>query len=459
MTGVLAGVIVYVLAQFAVALLVSRRVRTEDDYLVAGRRIGWLLASGSVFATWFGAETCIGAAGQVYTDGLTRTSIEPFAYGICLVVMGAVFAAALWRSRITTLADLLRKRYSPGVERFAAVLLIPTSLLWAAAQIRAFGQVLSASSSLEVEAATAIAAGIAIAYTALGGLLADMVTDIVQGVALVAGLAVLLVAVVGELGGPGAAWSVIDWQRIRVLDAAGPDWLSTAEAWALPICGSVVAQEVISRVLAARSSGVARASGLLGGGFYLLVGCVPVALGLIGAGLIADLEDREQFLPTLALRYLSPLGYVLFAGALVSAILSTVDSALLAASAVLSRNLVLAGARTVSERTRLRWARAGVVAFGVLAWLLAHQAEHVMELIEDASGFGSAGILVAVSFALFSRRGDRVNALAALGAGVAVWVVGRYVLDDFPWPYLASLAAALLAYLAAGIPRAIFVRA
>lgn len=455
MPGVLIGVLGYVLLQLAVAFVVARRIRTEDDYFVAGRRLGWVLASSSVFATWFGAETCISAAGQVYADGLTRTSVEPFAYGVCLLVMGAVFAAAFWRSRITTLADLFRSRFSRRVERFAAVLLIPTSLLWAAAQIRAFGQVLASASALEVETAIAIAAGLVIVYTSFGGLLADVVTDVIQGVALVVGLVVLAVIVVGDLGGPAAAWAALDPGRIRLFAADGPGFLDTLEAWALPICGSVVAQEAVARALASRSPAVARASGLVGGGLYLLVGLIPVGLGLVGTKLLADVDHGDQFLSTLALRYLSPFAYVLFAGALVSAILSTVDSALLVASSVLSRNLLLSSGRDVSQRTRVRLGRAGVVAFGLLAWLLAHRGEHVFALVEQASGFGSAGILVIVGFGLFSRFGGPRAALASLTAGIVVWVLGAHVLDGFPWPYLASLTAALAAYVvgAVGEPR------
>src|SRR5262245_15727152 len=111
MQPLLIGVALYVLAQFAVGMWVSRQVKTEDDYFVAGRRLGMGLATFSIFATWFGAETCVGAAGGIYSEGVTRTTVEPFAYGICLLVMGVVFAAPFWRSKAITLADLFRVRY------------------------------------------------------------------------------------------------------------------------------------------------------------------------------------------------------------------------------------------------------------------------------------------------------------------------------------------------------------
>jgi len=451
MSPVLLGVLAYVLVQLGIGVVVARRVKDEEDYLVAGRSLGLGLATCSIFATWFGAETCVGAAGQIYTEGLDRHSVEPFAYGACLLLMGLFFAAPFWRTRITTLADLLRTRYSPGVERVAAVLLIPTSVLWAAAQVRAFGHVLAVSGGIGVELGIATAAGIAIVYTVAGGLLADVYTDVVQAFALVLGLVLVLASVVGDLGGvAGAGEAAAEALRRPPLAEPGASWLETAEIWAVPLCGSLVAQEVVSRSLAARSPAVARRSALLGGSLYLAVGAMPVFLGLVGSRLVPGLADPEQLLPELARRHLPTVGYVLFAGALVSAILSTVDSALLVASSLLSRNLVFSGRRGASDRVRLLGARAGVVLFGLGAWALAREAEGVFELVEDASGFGSAGILVVVAFGLFTRFGGPHGAHAALWTGVTVWVVGHYFGIAFPHPYLASLGGALAAFLALG---------
>ena len=76
-------------------------------------------------------------------DGPVGHSRDPFGYALVIVILAAVFAGPLWRAQITTLGDLFRRRYSPRVEQLAVVLMIPTSILWAGAQIRAFGQVLA----------------------------------------------------------------------------------------------------------------------------------------------------------------------------------------------------------------------------------------------------------------------------------------------------------------------------
>ena len=65
-TPELIGIFLYLALQLAFGLMVSRSIKTQDDYLLAGRQVGPVLGLFSIFATWFGAETCIGAAGGVY---------------------------------------------------------------------------------------------------------------------------------------------------------------------------------------------------------------------------------------------------------------------------------------------------------------------------------------------------------------------------------------------------------
>ena len=455
MTPLLAGIGLYVLLQLAIGVVASRRIKTEDDYLVAGRSLGPVLATFTVFATWFGAETCIAAAGAVYTDGLAGGSADPFGYGLCIVLAGAVLAVPLWRLRLTTLADLFRLRFDTSVERLAVVLMVPTSLFWAAAQVRAFGQVLSAASGVEVEVALAVAATIVIAYTVFGGLLADAWTDVVQGVALIVGLGALFVAVARAEGFD--ALTRLEPGTLSLLGAEPRPLLAIAEDWAIPVVGSLVAAEVVARILAARSERIARNATLVAGFSYLLIGLVPVTLGVLGSVLVPGLAESEQILPTLAERYLPTFLAVVFSGALVSAILSTVDSALLVAAGLVSHNVVVQLRPGMTERQKVRVARGLVVGFGVLAWVMAARAERVYELIEQASAFGSSGIVVVVLFGLFTRIGGTPSAVASLVAGVASWCLGAYVLE-LPYPYLTSLAVAAGAYLVPALLRPTEVR-
>ncbi len=446
MNWILLALIAYLVVQLGIGAWLAPKIHTETDYLVAGRKLNYPLTIFSIFATWFGAETCIASAGRAYEEGFSLTTAEPFAYGVTLMLTGLVFAVPFWRLKLTTMADLFRLRFGPGVERLAAVMLIPPGVLWASAQLRGFGHILTTITSLEIGTAIAAAAGFCILYTVLGGLLADAITDLIQGTILVVGLVLLVIVVVVHQGGIAEALAGIDTARLSVV---GPDvtptFLGLLEEYAVPIAGSVVAAELISRVIAARSPQVARNGAVMAGGLYITVGILPVFLGLAAVGLVPSLADAEQFLPALALEMLPTAGYVIFVGALISAILSTVDTILLVAGGLAAHNLVAPVFKVTGEQNKLRLARAGVLSFGLLALYLALGARGVAELVEESSSFGTAGTLVVVSFGLFTRIGGSLAATAALLGGLASYLAGDLL--GAPYPFLTSLGSAVVLYL------------
>ena len=443
MNPIVLGVALYVLLQLALGLWVARRVSSSEDYLLAGRSLGYGLATFTIFATWFGAETCVGAAGQVFEHGLAGGA-EPFGYALCLLLMGAVFAAALWRRGYTTVADVVRARFGVNAERFAVLLVAPTSVMWAAAQIRAFGQVLALTAGVDADLAITVAAVIVLLYTVSGGLLADAITDLVQGLALIVGLVVLLVAVVTHLGGVGPALAAIDPAKLS-LGTSDLGALKIADSWAIPVCGSLVAQELVARVLACRSATVARRATIAGGLVYLMVGLIPVFIGLVGASLVTGAIEPEQIVGEVARLHLGTLGYIAFVGALISAILSTVDSALLAAASLTAHNLVVPLRPGMSERGKLLTSRLCVLVFGVVAYVLALGADRVHDLVEGASAFGTGGLFVVFVLAMTTDLGGPRSAVAALATGLVVWLAGRHVVT-LPAPFLISMAAAALAF-------------
>lgn len=128
--------------------------------------------------------------------------------------------------------------------------------------------------------------------------------------------------------------------------------------------------------------------------------------------------------PHLAEKLMSGLLFVLFAGALVSAILSTVDSLLLASAAQVSHNIVMRLRPEASERVKLLSARLAVVAMAAVACVLALTACSIRDLVEVASAAGSPGLIVCLLFGLCSQFGGPVAAAAAILAGTAVWLAG-----------------------------------
>jgi len=231
------------------------------------------------------------------------------------------------------------------------LLMVPTSVLWAAAQIRAFGQVVSAVSDVEVSLAISVAAVFVVIYTVAGGLLADVVTDFVQSIAVIVGLVLLLVAIGDAHGGFTGVAALIDPARLGLFSLENTTPLEMLEAWAVPICGSLLAVEMLSRIMGCRTAETARNATLIGAGVYSPWASFRddrprrSALGTRARGARAAHRHPRRTAPL-------DLPLYLVCGALISAILSTVDSCLLAAGSLTSHNLVVPLLPQLSERAR-----------------------------------------------------------------------------------------------------------
>jgi len=450
---IVAAIALYVLAQIGVAVWAGRRTRGQADYLVAGRNLGPALVAMSLFATWFGAETVMGASAAVAQGGLSQARAEPFGYALCLLLMSLFVAGRLRAGGYLTLGDFFRERFGPASETLAVAVNVASAVTWAAAQMTALAVIVSSLTDLPVQLTLAGAAVLVIGYTAAGGLMGDVITDLIQGGVLIVGLLILLVAVVMRAGGAGEAAALVDPAALSLI-APGESALARLDAWAVPVLGSLVTVEAVGRFLGARSTRAAQVGALGGAGLYLLVGLIPLLIGLIGGRLGLVQGAGEQFLPVLAQQLLPPVLMVVLIGALLSAVLSTVDSNILAASGLLTRNVVERLRPETDERTRLLTTRLVTVLCGLVAWGVATLGESIYSLVEWTSALGTSGVLVAFLFGAWSRLGDGRACVAAIVAGLACngatmllpALQGR---DETPGAFLLSIAVSLAAYLLA----------
>ena len=272
----------YIVVQIGISLGVFMFIKSEADYLIAGRSLGPFLATFSIFASWFGAETVMGSSGAIAQGGLAASRSDPFGYTICLILMGLLLSGALRKKNYVTVGDFFADYFGRKNEVIASVIMIPTSIIWAAAQIQALALILASISPLQVASAQLISVIIVVIYTWLGGLMGDVIHDLLQGSVVIIGLIILLWFIVAKAGGPIPAMHMIEFKQLSLL---GPNesWLTQFNVWLVPVLGSMVAPEVLSRNLATRNEKVSRNSSFFAAGLYFLVGMIPVLIALIVA--------------------------------------------------------------------------------------------------------------------------------------------------------------------------------
>jgi len=122
-------VVIILTLYFSLMLLIGfwsgRKIKDTTDFLIAGRRLGLVLATATMFATWFGGESVIGTAGTVYKQGLYGIISDPFGASLALILAGLFYAPALRRLNLLTVTDIFEKFYSRELEILATILMIP----------------------------------------------------------------------------------------------------------------------------------------------------------------------------------------------------------------------------------------------------------------------------------------------------------------------------------------------
>lgn len=390
----------YLLAQIFLGFYLSKFIKNDSDFFIGGRRLPTFAIAFSIFATWFGAETCIGSSAAVFEKGLSGSKAEPFGYGLCLLLTAIIIAPKVWNDKYTTMGDFFKYKAGDLNEKLFIWIILPSSLIWAAAQLKAFAHILSVVSGFPILPCLIFSICFVILYTLMGGFIGDVVTDVIQGGILGIGL---LIIIAFAFFGHGASLSSIDPSKLSFVSADQSFW-QRLDSWMIPIMGSLVAQELIARVLSAKNSRQAVRASLYGTGLYLFFGSIPIILGLIGNQFSLNVTESEQFLPALSQKVLPSWLYIIFNGALISAILSTIDSILLAASALVSHNFLVPVFKISDEKLKVRNARITLVFFGILAFVMALIGESVYEMVETASSFGTSGILVASLALMFHKH-------------------------------------------------------
>ena len=412
----------YTGALFAAAWFARRRIESFSDYLVAGRRLGVGLASAGLLATWFGAGTLLASAEEVRDTGLRAAALEPVGPGICLLLVGLFYAARLRRAGLLTLSDFFAARFDRRSEVASAAIMVASFFGWIAAQFTVLASLLETLFGLPVAVGLAVAFAVTVGYTLLGGMWSVTLTDAAQAVIVAVGLFAVFFSAMAELGG-GFLGGVS-----RLTRDTPPDLLeivpSGSEAFAVwaglllaGALGNIPGQDVLQRVFASKTETVARRACLIAGGSYLVLGVLPVGLGL-AARLLAP--EGGEILTVLGRILFSPPAALALLLVVVSALLSTADSALLSAGSVLGQNLLR---HAFPGANLLRLSRLAVLIVGAGSLGLAYGGLSAYALLEDAYELTLVGLFIPLTFGLYSKRGGPGAALGAIAAGAGLWAL------------------------------------
>ena len=428
--------IVYLVVLLGIGFFFYRLTRNLSDYVLGGRRLSGSVAALSAGASDMSGWLLLGLPGAVYAAGMNQAWI---AVGLSVgAYLNWQFVARRLRVYTEvardsiTVPDYLQNRFhdqSRLLRVASALVILLFFAFYTSSGMVAGATLFEKSFGLEYTTALWTGGAVIVSYTFLGGFLAVSWTDFLQGILMF--LALLLVPFVVISAGGGwsetlAGVAAVDPGRLDIFHGMTLFGIVSLMAWGLGYFGQ---PHIVVRFMAVRSSREIPKARLVGMTWMVLSLYGAIFTGFAGIAHFAErpLENAETVFIALSQVLFNPWIAGVLLAAILSAIMSTIDSQLLVASSALAEDLYKTVLRPAASQSELVWVgRTAVVVIALIALLLALDPEStVLGLVAYAwGGFGAAfGPVIVLS--LFWRRMTRNGALAGMIVGAATVIVWK----------------------------------
>ncbi len=435
--------LVYLFFLVAVAFRYSRRVRTQEDFSVAGRSLNAFVLFGTLLATWIGTGSIFGNAEKTYRVGVAAIIIPISSLaGICILYFLASRARGL---RGITVQDLLERRYNAGARLMGTICLVIAYSTIVSYQYRAAGAVLNlALPGLSVEKSILIVTSFIILYTALAGMISIAYVGVIQGVTMILGVSLALPVFWSRAGGLSGVSRTLDASHFQLF---GPISVVEAVGILLPAFLLILGDaNMYQRFFSARDQGTAKRAVLWMLGGVAFMESAIILCAWVASSLEPDLEIHGRVIAFAARDHLPPLLGAFMLTTIMAIVLSTAGSYLLAPATCLVRDVyqrfIHPGA---SERLLVVLLRLSVISLGLAAYYLSTLSDEFLEVALLAYTIYGAGITPALIASFFWRRATAAGAMASILSGTAVTLAWYRFQDQLgAWATVDAVVPAIL---------------
>ncbi|MCD1285702.1 MULTISPECIES: sodium:solute symporter [unclassified Brevibacterium] len=453
-------VIIYLAAMVGFGIWGRFKAKNQDDFLVAGRRLGGWLYTGTMSAVVLGGASTIGGVGLGYTSGLSGMWLV-FSIGLGIIALSLLFAPKIQKLEIYTVSQMLELRYGKGSRLVSGTIMTAYGLMISTTSTVAYATVFHALFDLNKFWSVLIGGGIVILYSMLGGMWSITLTDFVQFIIQTVGIFLIMLPIVlTKSGGVGELFASLPESHTSPV---GIGWQAILGYILIYTLGLLIGQDIWQRVFTARSPGVARWGGFSAGVYCLLYAVAGALIGMAATKIVPGIEIQDDVFVAVVDAAMSPLLAGLVLAAALAAMMSTASGSLMAASTVCRQDIVepvLArkdvtpvtsaadpveggsagdaagdgagngGAKSTLMRSlvretgdEIRDSRIYLIVLGVVTLILAMIMPSVVEALTVAYNLLVAGLFIPILGGLVFRRGTIVGVMAGMLLGALTTIV------------------------------------
>ncbi|MEU8678558.1 sodium:solute symporter [Streptomyces sp. NPDC048560] len=451
-----AVIVVYLAGMLAMGWWGMRRAKSKSEFLVAGRRLGPWMYSGTMAAIVLGGASTIGGVGLGYQYGLSGAWMV-FTIGLGLLALSVFFSARIARLKVYTVSEMLDLRYGGRAGIISGLVMWAYTLMLAVTSTIAYATIFDVLFDMNRTVSIVLGGAIVVAYSTLGGMWSITLTDMVQFVVKTIGVLLLLLPIaVVKAGGFSEMKARLPTEYFDPLGIGGETIFTYVLIYTF---GMLIGQDIWQRVFTARSDRTARWGGTVAGTYCLVYAIAGAVIGTAAKVLYPTLPSADAAFATIVKDEL-PMGVRgLVLAAALAAVMSTSSGALIACATVANNDIwsklrgAVTGGGDGGERDEVKGNRVFILIMGIAVILIAIALNNVVEALTVAYNLLVGGLLVPILGGLLWRRGTAAGALAAVAVGgvAVIGLMAAYgILANEPVYYglLSSLAVYVIVSLA-----------
>lgn len=424
------AILIYLLILIGVGAIRSGAVKTQEDFMVAGRKLSAPVLVGTLLATWIGSGSIIGGAGLSYRKGFSALWFDA---GVWIAIVVLYFIAGRARRFAQfTVPDILEVRYNKYARILGALVTIIAYTAIVSYQFKAGGMVLNMVIGMPMDQGIILTAVFVIAYTALAGMFSVAYTDVVNGVVLLLGFVIAFPFLLKLAGGWGNVVHTLPPDRFQVL---GTMTIWEALSYSLPTMLLLLGESnMYQRFFSARDEKAARVSVIGWIASTIFVETLIVIFAIVGSSIFLDINPESVILHSVR-HGLSPAIGIILLMAIVAVIVSTADSFLLVPSTNIMRDIYQRFLNPdVSQKRMVLYSRIVVILLGIIAFVQVKFFTTVLAMALYAYTMYGVGITPATLAAFFWKRATPAGGVCSIAFGMVTTLGWELLKKPFSIP-------------------------
>lgn len=400
------------------------------SFFAAGGSVPWSMNGLSLFMSFFSAGTFVVWGSIAYKYGLVAITIQ-MAMCISGFVIGYFIAPRWWNSKALTVAEFLTNRFGKRIQQYYTYIFLFLSLGYTGAFLYPVAKILNVTTGFDINYAILLLGGMIMVYTAVGGLWAVIVTDVLQFVILTAAVLLVIPLSIKEVEGFDNFISQAPDQFFNIFNGEYTyAFIIAFTVYNIIFIGGNWAY--VQRYTSVKNSKSSSKVGYLFGILYLISPFIWMLPPMIYRVLNPDLQGLEAEGAYLMIcKQVLPVGVLgLMLGGMIFATASSVNTSLNLAAAVLTNDIFKPLRPGSSDKTLMQVARLATILFGIGTVLVAFMvplAGGIVEVVLSIAAITGGALYGPAIWALFSQKQTGKSILGVTAISLVINIFFKFI--------------------------------